>query len=272
MTNEYLVAKYVASPTRMEPRNIGVFIRTGDSWRARFLGESVEGKMDLRRVRPVVEHLGSYQQWVAYWRHLLHSTRPDELRQALESSSRVNFLVAEGPALFLGHDAPSNPERTLEYLYHLIVTEFPDQRAEELSLSQIVDDAIRRFDLRQNPHFFDSPSVRCELDGGVIEHVRPSYGFINGRQVYLQKVSINPNKPEAAQKEVHNAAWIFEMLRTEPTGRELNSLVKIVSLDVPEDQSPFSVSESLGVLTSLSNVVQVEDETAVNRVFSSLTA
>jgi len=181
-------------------------------------------------------------------------------------------LVTEGPALFLGADAPSNPERTLEYLYHLIVTEFPDQRAEELSLSQIVDDAIRRFNLRQNPHFSDSPAVRCELSGGIVEHVRPNYGFVNGREVYFQKVSINPNKPETAQKEVHNAAWIFEMLGTEPRGRELNSLVKVVSSDVPEDQTMFSVSESLGVLTSLSHVVNVEDEVAVDRVFAPLAA
>lgn len=271
MTNEYLVAKYVASPARMEPRNIGVFVRVGGSWRARFLGESAEGKMDLRRVRPVVEHLGSYQQWVEYWRHILRSTQAADVRRTLESSSRVNFIVAEGPSLFLGPDAPSNPEFTLEYLYHLIVTEFPEQRAEELSLTQIVEDTIRKFKLRENPHFADFPSVRCELAGGVVEHVRPSHGFTNGREVYFQKVSINPNRPEQSQKEVHNAAWIFERLRTRPAADELNSLIKIVSVNVPEEgQAAFSVGESVDVLSSVSHVVDAADESAIDTVFARL--
>jgi hypothetical protein len=272
MSNEYLVAKYVASATRMEPRNVGVFVRTGDSWRARFLGESAEGKMDLRKARPVVEHLGSYQQWVEYWRHILRSTSTGEVRHTLESSSKVNFVVAEGPGLFLGPDAPSNPDSTLEYLYHLVVTEFPEQRAEELSLSQIVDDVIRRFKLRESGYFVDSPRIRCELPGGLVEHVRPSYGFLNGQQTFFQKVSINPNRPETAQKEVHNAAWIFEMLHAEKRPRELHSLVKIVRTNLPEDETAFSIEESLGVLNAVSNVVNVEDETAVDRVFAPLSA
>jgi hypothetical protein len=269
MNNDYLVAKYIASPTRMEPRNIGVFIRIGDSWRARFLGESEAGKLDLRRARPVIEHLRSYEQWVEFWRHTLRSTTGDETRKALEASSRANFLVAAGPVLFLGADAPSNADRTLEYLYHLLVTEFPEQVAEELSLAQVVEDAIRRFNLRQNPHFHESPPVKCELPNGVIEHVRPHYGFVNGIEVYFQKVSINPNKPEAAQKEVHNAAWIFDKLRASEA-RQLNSLVKVVSSEIPEDQAIFSVAESMDVLGGLSNVVNIEDDNAVNQVFAPL--
>jgi hypothetical protein len=272
MSNEYLVAKYIASPTRMEPRNIGVFMRSGNSWRARFLGEAAPGKLDLRRVRPVVEHTSSYEQWVKYWRHLLISKRVDEIKEALEGSSKINFIVTEGTPLFLGVDAPASPDQTLDYLYHLVVTEFPEQRAEESSLLEIVEGAIRRFDLHRNPHFQDSPSVRCELDGGIVEHVRPSYGFVNGRQVYFQTVSINPNRPETAQKEVHNAAWIFEMLRSRAVDRELNSLVKVVSANVTDDHNPFSVDESLGVLNALSHVVNVEDERAVDGVFAPLVA
>lgn len=76
----------------------------------------------------------------------------------------------EGAGLFLGAEAPTNPDLTLEYLYHLVVTEFPEQRAEELSLAQIVEDTIRKFNLRADPHSFESPSVRCELPGGAVDH------------------------------------------------------------------------------------------------------
>ena len=105
----------------------------------------------------------------------------------------------------------------------------------------------------------------------MVEHVRPNYGFVNGREVYFQRVSINPAKPELAQKEVHNAAWIFGMLNAQPSERELNSLVKVVG-SASEDQSPFSVEESLNVLNSLSHVVDVDDERAIDGVFAALAA
>jgi hypothetical protein len=270
MSNQYLVAKYIESPTRLEPRNIGIFIRIGDSWRARFLGESVEGKLDLRRVRSVVSHTGSYQQWVEYWRHILQSTPANDMQKALESSSKVNFIVSEGTPVFLAADATAHPERILEYLYHLVVTEFPEQRAEELSLSQIVEDTIRKYNLRQNPHFADSPSVLCELPSGIVEHVKPNYGYINGREVYFQKVSINPYKPEAAQKEVHNAAWIFERLRANSEEREANSLIKVVRGDLLEPEPQFNIDESIAVLNSVSHVIDVENEDAIDRAFAHL--
>jgi hypothetical protein len=272
MTNHYLVAKYISSPVRMEPRNIGVFVQYRDVWRARFLGENAEGRLDLRRVRGVVEHTGAYEQWVAYWRHAVLSTPADRLPTVLAESSRVNFVVSEGAGLFLAPDAIENPERTLDHLYHLVVGEFPEQRAEELSLSQRVEETIRRYDLWQNPCFRESPTVRCEIGDGAVEHVRPSYGYVNGRQVYFQKVSINPYRPEITQKEVHNAAWIFERLRAGVAARETSALVKIIALDVPIDPIPFSTPEYVHLLTTLANVVDVDDDAAMERAFAPLAA
>ena len=125
MTNQYLVAKYISSPVRMEPRNIGVFVRFENTWRAKFVGENAEGRVDLRRVRGIVEHTGAYEQWVAYWRHVVGSTPADQLPRVLVDGSKVNFLVSEGAHVMLASDAIENPERTLDHLYHLVVGEFP---------------------------------------------------------------------------------------------------------------------------------------------------
>jgi hypothetical protein len=272
MSNEYLVAKYISSPVRMEPRNIGVFVKTGENWRARFVGEEAEGEVDRRRVKGIVEHTGAYEQWVGYWRHLMRSVRSEELASALKASSKANFIVADGASLFLASDAVESPERTLAYLYHLVVAEFPEQRAEELSLAQRVDDVIRRFNLRENPNFHEQPSVRCEVQPGIVEHVRPSYGYVNGREVYFQKVSINPYRPERTQKDVHNAAWIFDRLRFNAGQRETNTIVKVVRPELPQEQVPFSVDEYMGVLGNVSAVVDVDDDQAVERIFAPLAA
>lgn len=270
MTNEYLVARFVSSPVRMEPRNIGVFVRFGNVWRARFLGENAEGRVDLRRVRGIVEHTGAYEQWVSYWKHVLATTGADDIRQVLMDTARVNFVVSTGAGVFLAPDALENPERTLDHLYHLVVGEFPEQRAEELSLSQTVEEKIRHYNLRQNPHFTESPTVQITLADGTVEHVRPSFSYVNGRQLYFQKVSINPYRPEITQKEVHNAAWIFERLKVGAERRETSSLVKVVTPDVPVEPANFSTPEYLHLLGTLSDVVDVDDEGALDRKFAPL--
>lgn len=272
MSNEYLVAKYIASPTRMEPRNIGVFVQTENGWTARFLGEDPGGRLDLRRVRGVVPQTSAYEQWVEYWRHILANTTAEATKRALEESSNVNFVVVDGPIVFLSADAMVNAGRTLDYLYYLVVTEFPELAVEELSLTERVEDAIRRHGLRQNPHFSESPSVPCRVNEGLVEHIRPSFGYVNGREVYLQKVSLNPYRPETAQKEVHNAAWIFEMLRNNLQERECNSLVKVVRSERPIEVPQFSVDESLRLLRNYSEVVDVDNDESLERVFGSLAA
>jgi hypothetical protein len=89
--------------------------------------------------------------------------------------------------------------------------------------------------------------------------------------VYFQKVSINPYKPEAAQKEVHNANWIFERLTAKFQEREADSLIKVGRWDdLPENEPQFNVEESLAVLGSVSHVIDVDNEDAIDRVFAPL--
>jgi len=253
----------------LETRNIGVFVRFNDHWRSRFLGES-DGKLDLRRVRGVVEHTGAYEQWVSYWRHLVASSRPEDVPKALIDSSKVNFVVCEGAAVFLAPDAVGTEERTLDHMFYLVVGEFPEQRSEELNLSQIVEEKIRRYGLRTNPHFRESPAVKIELGGGAFEHVRPSFSYVNGTQQYFQKVAINPLRPEITQREVHNAAWIFEKLRTIADRLETNDLVKVVTHVGELNQIPPTTPEYLNLLNTLSHVINVDDEPALDRKFAAL--
>lgn len=159
----------------------------------------------------------------------------------------------------------------LSDLFHSLVTEFPTQRVEELSLAARVDEIISTYSLKQSPHFQDTPIVECQVDTGIVEHVRPNFGWINGHAVYFQKVSINPLRPEPTQRDVHNAAWIFEKLRAS-TRAETKALIKMSGYDdVAEQASRRQADEYLALLRRLSTeVIDVDDEGQVDRTFRAL--
>jgi hypothetical protein len=97
---------------------------------------------------------------------------------------------------------------------------------------------------------------------------------VNGTETYFQKVSIVQAKPEACQKNVNNAAWIFEKLKEGDGRRITRALVKVTEQSAPEEVSRALIdpAEYLAVLKRLSDVVDVDDDEHVERVFAPLMA
>ncbi len=135
MTMRYLIVRYIPDLARQEPKNIGVLLASSRGVMAKFLGER-DAKLDLRSVRSLVSHTGTYKQWIDYWRHVIsQEADPDtKLNQVLESS-RGNFVVSEGDVVYLPPDIASDPHKTLNHLFFLLVSEFPAQQEEEAELS-----------------------------------------------------------------------------------------------------------------------------------------
>jgi hypothetical protein len=276
MTMRYLIVRYIPDLARQEPKNIGVLLASSRGVMAKFLGER-DAKLDLRSVRSLVSHTGTYKQWIDYWRHVIsQDADPDtKLNQVLESS-RGNFVVSEGGVVYLPPDIASDPHKTLNHLFFLLVSEFPAQQEEEaeLSLGARCDEIIRKFELRRNPHFKETPVVELLIGTDVRQHIMPSYAWVNGTETYFQKVSIVQAKPEACQKNVNNAAWIFEKLKEGDERRITKALVKVTEQSAPEEVSRALIdpAEYLAVLKRLSDVVDVDDEEHVERVFAPLMA
>ena len=270
MTGEYWVFKYVEDLARQETRNIGVVLKTDAGVVARFLGErDGGGALDLRTVRGVVRHTPTYKQWVDYWRHCLQeSASADAARDRLLQSLRGNFISSERSTVSLPDVAPSE---AVSYLFHSLVTEFPSPRADEFSLAARVDEIITAYALKQSPHFQEAPVVECRLDAGIVEHVRPHFGWVNGHAVYFQKVSINPLRLEPTQRDVHNAAWIFEKLRAS-TDADTKALIKLTGYgDALELAARRQADEYVQLLRRLSTeVIDVDDEGQVDHGFRAL--
>jgi hypothetical protein len=153
MTVTYFVAKYADDPLRMEPKNIGVIAIVDGRVYARFIGESEdESNVDLRKVRGHVRHTGAYKQWIEYWRYLLSGGQSSEsIVNELLATPRLNYFISD--ASTMGIDGPADSHEILDYLFHLLVSAFPEQKNEELSLSQRCDEILGEYRLRQNPHF-----------------------------------------------------------------------------------------------------------------------
>jgi hypothetical protein len=275
MNTRYLVARYVPDLARREPKNIGVVVASARGVLARFLGEK-DNKLDLRSVRSLVSHTPSYKQWIDYWRHIMSKDIESEGKlDEILASSRGNYVVSEGETVFLPPDVASDPHRTLSHLFYLLVSEFPQQQEEEaeLSLTARCDEIIRKFELRKTQHFKEAPIVDVILDANVQQQIVPSFAWVNGTEVYFQKVSIVGARPDTTRKNVNNAAWIFEKLKQSKHERVTKALIKVTEPTAPEEAAMQTIDPAAYVrlLGSLSDeVVDVDDDEDVERVFAPL--
>ena len=141
-------------------------------------------------------------------------------------------------------------------------------------MSARCDEIIRKFDLRKNPHFKEAPIVDVTLGTNVRQHIIPSFAWVNGIEMYFQKVSIVGARPDASQKNVNNAAWIFEKLKQSDQRRLTKALVKVTEQAAPEEVTQIiDPAEYVRLLGSLSDeVINVDDDERVDRVFAPLAA
>lgn len=259
MNVPYLVAKYIADPLRMEPVNIGVIGIFDDAVIAKFIGENERSvNIDLRRARGVVRNTAAYKQWIEYWRYLIHSSTASEVVSKIITSSKGNYSVVEGGTLSLPNAVET--AEVMDYLFSLLVTEFMPNE-DDITLTERCNEIVKEFHLDRNPHFQKNPTVPCNITPDVTEYVQPTFAYINGQQIYFQKVALNPSRPEFTQKDLHNAAWIFEKLRHNNPNSQTKALVQIGEKD--------DVASFLRVLNTVSSeIIDVENRVQVNQVFS----
>jgi hypothetical protein len=269
----YVVVRYVSDLTRDEPKNIGIVLASEKEVIAKFVGEK-GGKLDLRKVRSVVPHTGTYKQWIDYWRYIIsqHQETERSLDQVL-ASSRGNFIAKEGETVYLPREVAINPQSALRHLYYLLVEEFPQEGQEETDLNERCEEIIKQYELRRSPYFKEGHEVEVTVDS-VVQRIIPSYSWVNGVEIYFQKVSLLAARRETTQRNVNNAAWIFERLKRDNRDRQAKALFKMTdSPDTEESQAKFDPMEYIPVLKRLADeVINVDDNASVERTFARLIA
>ncbi len=118
----FFLVQHVKDLLRKEPRNVGVIVTDGERLVARFLGETVPGTLDLRRVSPeIVPDRALYAEWHQEWR-----------RQLVEQDVAVERMIAESsPAFWILYGGewymetmsdPINLERLTDEIYRRVVS------------------------------------------------------------------------------------------------------------------------------------------------------
>ena len=270
--NRYFIARFIENIARGESKNIGVFYLSEQGLSARFLGERPNGSLDLRSARSVTPHNPTYKQWIEYWRRVLKEfTDPKEAIEEIKASAKGNFVIDEGSRLFVPPGAMEDESQTLEYLFHLLVGEFPSINsvdAVQLSLAKRCEEIIKRFRLRKDPHFHESPSIAITVDGGLT-HVRPSYQWLNGRSIFYQKALLDESRFDISQRDVTSTRWLFEQLKLTATNVETKALVRFA--DDEGNTTAISRQEQINLLEPVADkIINVDDERAVEEEFSSL--
>lgn len=272
-SHRYFVVRFIENLTRGETKNIGVFYEGDNGILGRFLGEKRNGTIDLRSVRSLVPHTPTYKQWIDYWKRVLSQEKePEIIMREIQASAKGNFIIEEGDRIFIPREMSDTDGSRLGYLFNLLVAEFPSQFAEDFlqqSLSERCDEIIKRFHLRKDPHFRISPTVQIAVDGSTV-HLKPSYQWLNGRDIYYQKVTINQARLEATQKDVTSAAWVLDRLKESTPGVETRALVKISDVEetTPADWRP---DEYLDLLATVSDsIINVDNDDEVVKEFSAL--
>jgi hypothetical protein len=272
MKNRYLIAKYIPNLARMEPKNVGVFLHMDGRLFARFIGER-NLALDLRAVRSLVSHTGTYKQWIEYWRHLMtKQVAGDELLNQLLATSNGNYIVTEGDVVFPPKEMSGDPLRILEYLFQFLVGDFPEQKEslEQVSLSAKCEEIIKRYGLKKTTYFEESPIISVDVDG-ITQHLKPSYRWLNGAEVCFQKVSLDAVKLESTQKDVNSALWMFEKLKNSNNRIQTKALVKFFDQDPLVSQPRIDPREYMSLLERISDqVVNVDDDAQVDAAFGNL--
>lgn len=262
---EFSVVQHVPDLLRREPRNVGVVVSDGHNIVARFMGETAEGELDLRRVSSsIVPDKSLYAEWHASWRRALASdvlsSTPRIAQTGLANDVRFKRLLEGGKpgyeAQVIGDwysEAPVRSQTDLEsvllQLYRRVVDssalplgqfEIPSESAfgfgrrsyaHALELETTITEVFRQHNiLGQTPDVFTPHPVKLNYPvrgKNPIPHV-PKFVQENGQRFVMEHVDFNVANPEVAREHAAYAAYMLtDVLKAAPLPGSKDSIVSI---------------------------------------------
>lgn len=222
---EYLMLQYVRDPLRREGMNVGVVVRKGGQYAARFFGEE-NGVLDGRRIRAMAAP-DVYREWVAYWRRSLRDADPFE---SILKARRENYHAFLGGEIYDTHG--DSPDKVADYLFSVLVADgglrevLADAEAEEAvsvaagsgRLDRQLTDAFKRVSILaagdQELALVKYPiRHRAEVAGTLAIPHQPEFSQRNGKLIVIESVDFTVSRGEYAKNHAGLAAFMFSDLR-----------------------------------------------------------
>jgi hypothetical protein len=137
--------------------------------------------VDGRSVKPVVDAVGAYKDWVAYWRWLLKSEPHPEAFLRMRPGD--NF-TAEWGGEILSSDVEESPEALLDSLYRILVEDA--EEAAHRSFEDEVDHLLTRAGLLGDSRFH----LDYSIDAPNGERMRFPYVWVNGHVTVANRLAL----------------------------------------------------------------------------------
>lgn len=201
MTPRFIIAKYVPDLSRMEPKNIGVFLWSKGEIRARFLEDD-----DAQ----FVNEPDTFQRWKKYWLNMIQgkairprrgkpvSTDDPECMKALLSTQEGNYILVDAGEL-LEMIGKREITKATDFLFsELVATKEVKKQLEKESLESLCRDVMQKSGISIKKEYRTNYPVLCTLYGQAHRPMHFNYGLVNGsprnlfQRVSLQKeMSVN---------------------------------------------------------------------------------
>ncbi len=263
MSARYWIAKHIEDPFRDEPRNIGILVEHRGGVAARFMGETVPGQVDGRKVRGL-RYPDVYKQWVEFWRGELRVTSLD----ALAAEASANYRLAFGGVVDdVGDDSA---EGVADYLYALLVSDGGLSAAlgitdeERSSGASLVNDVAEAFDAagilekKGASLFVPHPILRAvPIQGATGVQHKPAFVQQNGKLSMIETVDFSGRLKRAPHDHAGWAAYMFRDIRARIADAESFAIVRATA----QDQAEEEVVNGLALIKHEATVIDWLDST-----------
>jgi hypothetical protein len=268
----YFLAQLVPDLLRRESVNVGVFVQKNGKVAARFVGERVPGgDLDGRKIRHL-PHPDVYEQWVAYWRRVMRTSR-DVMAELVRTNGGNFHVIAAGE---VGHTGEDLPEVIVNYLYPLLVSDGGLVEA----LGQMGASAdVANLDLRNSVEsYFEAENIletagqlfvphpvrkNAIVQGETAPHL-PAYTQDSGILAVMETVDFATIQKARAKDHAGWTAFMFSDIkaRYRQDGAKLVKPVAIVRIRFGDEDDP-TVRYSMSMLEKTSEQIvnwQIEKE------------
>ncbi len=256
MSARYILAKYIPNLSRMESKNIGIFVWLDGAVRSMFLEP---------RDADFIQDKSTYKRWVAYWKRLTSSKdlkipgrsevpihEPSYLDELIYTKEGNYILVKGG---FVNEKVnESDLDDLTNFLFSELVANFKEIKPayalrQAPSFKDRCNSVIKMS--RLNGEYRERFKVKCELYGHPM-HFKFDYGTGNGKPWNLfQRVSLR-NEPSVSDATLKMQAIIGA--RILPKNR------CAVLLESPDDSAKDDVRENYELVSDLFTVIDIRDE------------
>jgi hypothetical protein len=169
--------------------------------------------------------------------------------EALQQTSKGNYVLVEG-----GHVMNEVPRqdrvKLLDYLYELLIKEPKQKHQSDAILEMKISDLMIETELKRNPYFKENLKAPHVKETFVF-----NYGIKNGSisRIYQRIPNV---KQLALRRTVHDTAWMFEKVLNAGIVKKEQTAALVM---VPTNQQEQQMSDFLGVLNSVTRVLDLND-------------